>query len=167
MARLQQKKQAAVTTGSAKSSGIPCAMVLRLIRDLPGEPGFLAPIIALEVISATCRQRRGDRTTRFRRPRRHRSSARTRRALYHRVHRIPRSTCRDDRPKRPSIEAGWPDHASDFWKSQVRFRKSERAADCQAGTTANFCAWVSAIFAPSSRARGRLSATAEAIETYI
>ena len=46
MARLQNKKQAAVTTGSAKSSGIPCAMVLRLIRDLPGEPGFLAPIIA-------------------------------------------------------------------------------------------------------------------------
>jgi hypothetical protein len=28
MARLQQKKQAAVTTGSAKSTGIPCAMVL-------------------------------------------------------------------------------------------------------------------------------------------
>src|SRR5215468_7121724 len=46
-ARLQKSKQAADTTGSAKSSGIPCAMVLRLIRDLPGEPGFLAPIIAL------------------------------------------------------------------------------------------------------------------------
>src|SRR5258708_20943803 len=28
MARLQQKKQAAVTTGSAGSTGIPCAMVL-------------------------------------------------------------------------------------------------------------------------------------------
>jgi hypothetical protein len=28
MARLQQEKQAAVTTGSARSSGIPCAMVL-------------------------------------------------------------------------------------------------------------------------------------------
>jgi len=28
MARLQQKKQAAVTTGSARSTGIPCAMVL-------------------------------------------------------------------------------------------------------------------------------------------
>jgi hypothetical protein len=28
MARLQNKKQAAVTTGSAGSSGIPCAMVL-------------------------------------------------------------------------------------------------------------------------------------------
>src|SRR4029077_5714785 len=46
MARLQNKKQAAVTTGSAGSPGIPCAMVLTLIRDLPGEPGFLAPVIA-------------------------------------------------------------------------------------------------------------------------
>jgi hypothetical protein len=35
MARLQEKKQAAVTTGSAKSSGIPCAMVLRLIACSP------------------------------------------------------------------------------------------------------------------------------------
>src|SRR5690242_21954052 len=32
----------------SRSSGIPCAMVLRLIRDLPGAPGFLAPIVALK-----------------------------------------------------------------------------------------------------------------------
>ncbi|CCE11990.1 hypothetical protein BRAS3843_900025 [Bradyrhizobium sp. STM 3843] len=32
-----EKKQAAVTTGPAGSSGIPCAMVLTLIRDLPGD----------------------------------------------------------------------------------------------------------------------------------
>src|SRR5215468_4901641 len=38
-----EKKQAAVTTGSARSSGIPCAMVLRLIRDLPGDRAFLPP----------------------------------------------------------------------------------------------------------------------------
>ncbi|WP_316176560.1 MULTISPECIES: hypothetical protein [unclassified Bradyrhizobium] len=44
MARLQKKKQAAVTTGSAASSGIPRAMALRLIRGLPGAPGFLATI---------------------------------------------------------------------------------------------------------------------------
>ena len=43
MARLQQKKQAAVTTGSARSTGIPCAMVLRLIRDLLGDRAFLPP----------------------------------------------------------------------------------------------------------------------------
>jgi hypothetical protein len=34
MARLQQKKQAAVTTGSAKSTGIPCAMVLTVSFEL-------------------------------------------------------------------------------------------------------------------------------------
>src|SRR5260370_681534 len=43
MARLQQKKQAAVTTGQAGSTGTPCAMVLQLIRDLPGVPGLIAP----------------------------------------------------------------------------------------------------------------------------
>src|SRR6185437_2245957 len=44
MARLQQKKQAAVTTGPAGTTGIPCAMVLRFIRDLPGVPGLIASI---------------------------------------------------------------------------------------------------------------------------
>jgi hypothetical protein len=38
------KKHGEGTTGAAGSSGIPCAMALRLIRDLLGEPGFLAPI---------------------------------------------------------------------------------------------------------------------------
>jgi len=44
MARLQQGKQAAVTTGKAGTTGIPCAMVLRLIRALPGVPGLLASV---------------------------------------------------------------------------------------------------------------------------
>ena len=44
MARLQHKKQAAVTTGQAGSTGTPCAMVLRLIRDLPGVPGLIATV---------------------------------------------------------------------------------------------------------------------------
>jgi len=35
MARLQQKTQAAVTTGPAGATGIPCAMVLRLIARSP------------------------------------------------------------------------------------------------------------------------------------
>ena len=35
MARLQQEKQAAVTTGSAGSTGPPCAIVLRLISRSP------------------------------------------------------------------------------------------------------------------------------------
>ncbi len=37
MARLHIRKQAAVTTGPAGTSGIPCAMGFRLIRDLPGD----------------------------------------------------------------------------------------------------------------------------------
>jgi hypothetical protein len=44
MARLQQGKQAAVTTGSAETTGIPRAMVLRLIRALAGVPGLLATV---------------------------------------------------------------------------------------------------------------------------
>ena len=32
------------TTGSAETTGIPCAMVLRLIRDLLGEPGLFATV---------------------------------------------------------------------------------------------------------------------------
>jgi len=46
MARLQQGKQAAVTTGKARTTGIPCAMVLRLIRALPGVPGLIASIVS-------------------------------------------------------------------------------------------------------------------------
>jgi len=38
------KKQAAVTTGLAATSGLPCTMALRLIRALPGAPGFLATV---------------------------------------------------------------------------------------------------------------------------
>jgi len=45
MARLQQGKQAAVTTGKAGTTGIPCAMVLTLIRALLGVPGLLATVV--------------------------------------------------------------------------------------------------------------------------
>ena len=38
------KKQAAVTTGQPKHSGIPCAMVYGLLRTLPGVPGLLATV---------------------------------------------------------------------------------------------------------------------------
>jgi hypothetical protein len=48
MARLQQKKPAAVTTGSARSTGIPCATVYGLYRALV--TGFLAPVVR-EIIS--------------------------------------------------------------------------------------------------------------------
>src|SRR6201995_4777426 len=46
--------------------GFPCAMVLRLLRDLPGVPGLLAPVASRD--RETCPQRRGDRTTRLDRP---------------------------------------------------------------------------------------------------
>src|ERR1700761_2299088 len=45
MARLQKKMQAAVNTGSARSTGIPRAMVLRLIRDLPGVRALIATVV--------------------------------------------------------------------------------------------------------------------------
>ena len=40
MARLQQEKQAAVTTGSARSTGIPCAMVLTVSFVLSSVTGL-------------------------------------------------------------------------------------------------------------------------------
>ena len=43
MARLQTKKQAAVTTGSAKSAGIPCAMVLTVSFVLSPGTGLSCP----------------------------------------------------------------------------------------------------------------------------
>ncbi len=46
MARLQEEKQAAVTTGSAESSGIPCAMVYGLYA-LSSGTGFLAPVCVM------------------------------------------------------------------------------------------------------------------------
>ena len=65
---------------------------------------------------------------------------RTRAPRRHRVHRIPRSTYRDDRPKRPSTRRDSADDASEFWKSQARFRKSE-AARCDRMARRAVCAW--------------------------
>jgi hypothetical protein len=36
----------------SQSSGIPCAMALRLIRDLLGAPGLLATVVTLIIVSA-------------------------------------------------------------------------------------------------------------------
>jgi hypothetical protein len=55
-----------VTNRFTETSGIPCAMVLRLLRDLPGVPGLLAPVASRN--RSACPQRRGDRTTRLDRP---------------------------------------------------------------------------------------------------
>jgi len=46
------KKHGEGTTGSAESSGIPCAMALQLIRTLPGDRAFLPPSLAAFVTPA-------------------------------------------------------------------------------------------------------------------
>jgi hypothetical protein len=85
MARLQQEKQAAVTTGSAKSTGLPCAMVLTVSFALSsatssflspsprGLKGFARPVgppkPPRDLTPAT-----GARTTRLLRPQQRRSS---------------------------------------------------------------------------------------------
>jgi hypothetical protein len=51
MARQQIKKLAAVTTGPAESSGIPCAMVYGLSRALPGVPGLVATVALRNVFA--------------------------------------------------------------------------------------------------------------------
>jgi hypothetical protein len=84
------KKHGEGTTGSAGSSGIPCAMVLRLIARSPREPGFLAPVAARSS-HAAWPQRREARTTRLRRPRRQRSSHTPSRPSH------PAANVRDDR----------------------------------------------------------------------
>jgi len=99
------KKQAAVTTGSARSTGIPCAVVLRLIRGLPGEPGFLATVTARiaprDLAPASGRQD-------------HTISPSAEALFVYAAHPRPpqsRLACRDDRAYAPLLEAGWRDEA--------------------------------------------------------
>jgi hypothetical protein len=98
MARLQQKKQAAVTTGSAGSTGIPCAMVLRLISRSPWGPGFLAPI------AGAMRKHHRQLNPSVGRPGPHDFAVRAGhvRPTCHPRPPHPRPPYRDDRPKRPS-----------------------------------------------------------------
>jgi hypothetical protein len=81
MARLQQEKQAAVTTGSAGSTGIPCAMV-------PRGPGFLAPV------ACKTRKRLCGLSASVGAPGPHDFAVRDRviRLMTRRVHRVPRPT---------------------------------------------------------------------------
>jgi len=65
MARQQKEKLAADTTGSAESSGIPCAMVLTLMARSPREPGFVAPVVARLVTARLDLSVGKARTTRF------------------------------------------------------------------------------------------------------
>jgi len=102
MARQQKEKLAADTTGPAEPSGIPCAMVLTFMARSPQEPGFLAPV-ARKIISRELGLSVGrpgphafaSASAPFVRTNEPRASPR--RPSH------PRSTYRDDRPKRPSL----------------------------------------------------------------
>jgi len=100
--RKKLRKRESTGTGG-DHTGLPCAMVLRLIRDLPGEPCRLPPSAAMRLrivgISASLG---GARTTRFRRPRPRRSSTGTSASTASRL------ACRDDRdtPLRRSRQDG-------------------------------------------------------------
>jgi hypothetical protein len=61
------KKHAAEPQVQPNTSGLPCAMVLRLIRDLPGETGLCCHRCLASSRKAQ-HLHRGARTTRFRRP---------------------------------------------------------------------------------------------------
>jgi len=117
MARLQQKTQAAVTTGSAGSTGIPCAMVLTAyLRALPGVPGLIATV-ARGSSSAGLIPASGDQD--------HAISPSAPAALVSRrrsVHRIPL-------PRfvtiaiRPSVGAGCAETTIKFGKMEVKFSR--------------------------------------------
>jgi hypothetical protein len=116
-ARLQQRKQAAVTTGSTGSTGLPCAMAYGLYA-LSSGTGSLAPV-SRHARSAHCagRQHRDARTTRLRRPR-----PAVRRRVKHTLRQVAaiasRLACRDDRdmPLLPRQDNAY----------KHDFRKSER-----------------------------------------
>ena len=99
-----------------RSTGIPCAAVLTLIRDLLGVPGLLATVARRDHHPRTWRQRRGARTTRFhvridivrRRTDALRADAATATHL----------ACRDDRAQRPSRRGGMTTENHDFRKSE-------------------------------------------------
>ena len=112
MARLQQRTQAAVTTGSAETTGIPRAMVLTLIRDLPGDR-LSCPRLRQRAVSTLRRhQHRDARTTRF-----HVRQADVRLTPPKRPSH-PRPTCRDDRAQRPSQRGGMATYNHSFCKKE-------------------------------------------------
>ena len=115
-----------------RTSGLPCAMVLTVSFALSPGTG-LSCSRREQIVLLTWPQRREARTTRLRRP--HRLvRPRAKRAAIRCVHRIPWPTFVTI-AKRPSCGHGTVHHASDFWESQVRFRKSECVLLRRIGTT--------------------------------
>ncbi|WP_315806191.1 MULTISPECIES: hypothetical protein, partial [unclassified Bradyrhizobium] len=108
MARLQQRKQAAVTTGSAGSSGIPCATVLTAASRSPRCAGLFGhrrpreakPRRELDTSVGVSGPR--DLTVRIDAVRRRDEPAAASTRPPH-----PALNVRDDRDTSPHIEAGW------------------------------------------------------------
>jgi hypothetical protein len=112
MAR-QQQKSWRQSPQVSQSTGPPCAMVLRLIRDLPGDRAFLPPSLRRRhqrnLASASGGQ---DHTTS--------PSVSTSLVLRHRyVHRIPRSTFVTTRPSL-QMSTGWRETIIFFRKTEAR-----------------------------------------------
>ena len=133
MARVQQKKHAAVTTGSAGNTQPSLRNGFTAYTYSPRGPGCLAPVT----------RERSTRASRalglsVGRPgphdfavRDHVIRPRKACALMSSRPSHPASNARDDREAPLVAEAGRADRTSDFGKSQVRFRKSELlAATC-------------------------------------
>ncbi len=111
------KKQAAVTTGSAGSSGIPCTAVLTLIRVLPGDRLSCPRVATTRYARCAGRQHRGARTTRL-----HVRDTCARLIASNRVHHIPPHV-RDDAYAPPTKQ----DETSiaHFRKNETRFMPGE------------------------------------------
>ena len=137
MARQQQKKLAAVTTGSAETPGLPCTMVLTVSFVLSLGTGLCCPH-RKQIVPLTWHQRRDARTTRLLRPHWDRSSARLSRAATQHVHRIPLPTSVTT-AKRPShrVRDG-ADDAPDLGTGSSLFLKIRTCNLRQVGATGKF-----------------------------
>jgi hypothetical protein len=119
MARVPQKKHAAVTTGSTGSSGLPCAMVLTVSFALPGDRALLPPSRADRSARLASASGCQDHTTS---PSASASFVRTDQSARVAIASIAaRLTFSDDWPSRPSgIEAGWRDKIMHFRKTESK-----------------------------------------------
>jgi hypothetical protein len=145
------KKHGEGTTGSAKIIRHSLRNGLRLIRDLPGNRAFLLPSHASFVTLRAWPQRREARTTRFRRPHRRRSSARS-------LARVAKTSIASRAPRIVTIGRNAPLQARRdgrmmplIWgRRQVVFRKSERSG-CDRMARRAICAWRSCADCPFGR----------------
>ena len=146
MARLQQRKQAAVTTGLAESTGIPCTMVLTLLRALPGVHDFLVTVASRVILRDLApAQGRQDHTTSP-----SASAALVARAAQRPSHPAPNT--RDDREAPLSRARDGADHGSDLGFKSSEFPKIIIATD-----------WHDGRFAPDKHAQFSLGLSGKSV----